>query len=188
MIESKPVRVLAMVGSLRAKSYNKMALKAAIELAPPDMTIETFDLLPIPLFNQDVLDAGMPAPVADLRARIKAADALLLVTPEYNYSVSGVLKNAIDWASRPPAPPLVGKPTAIMGATVGVLGTSRAQYHLRQIAVFVDMHLVNKPEVMIAQAANKFDANGRLTDETARGLVRDLMAALHKWTNRLREG
>ena len=121
--------------------------------------------------------AGLSAAVADLRARIKAADALLIVTPEYNYSVPGVLKNAIDWASRPPEQPFDGKPIAIMGASPGALGTARAQYHLRQMFVFLNGMVLNRPEVMIGNAAQRFDAEGRLTDEKTREFVRALLLA-----------
>lgn len=186
MAERKPTKVLALCGSLRKGSFNKMALNVAIELAPPSVTIETFDLSPIPLYNEDVRTAGYPGPVQALRDAVKAADAILFVTPEYNYSVPGVLKNAIDWASRPPEPPFDGKPCAMMGASMGIFGTARAQYHLRQMCVFLNMLPLNKPEVMIPQAQNKFDANGKLTDETTRGFIRDLIVALDAWTRKLR--
>jgi chromate reductase len=150
------------------------------------MTIDIFDIAPIPLYNEDVRQQGFPKPVEDFRARIKAADGLLIVTPEYNYSIPGVLKNAIDWASRPPDQPFDGKPVAMMGASGGVLGTARAQYHLRQTCVFLNMFPVNKPEVMIPQAQNRFDAEGRLTDETAKGLIKQLMESLQSWTLRLK--
>jgi chromate reductase, NAD(P)H dehydrogenase (quinone) len=182
----QPVRVLGMSGSLRKKSFNTMALNAARALVPPDLTLETAGIGDLPLFNQDVYDAGCPPPAQRLRDQCAAADAILFVTPEYNFSVSGVLKNAIDWASRPPNVPLAGKPCAIMGASPGILGTARAQYHLRQMCVFLDMKPVNKPEVFINLAATKFDADGNLTDETAKGLIRDLLKNLYDWTNRLR--
>jgi chromate reductase len=122
-----------------------------------------------------------------LKDAIAASDAVLFVTPEYNRSIPGALKNAIDWASRPPDVPLLGKPVAMLGASPGILGTARAQYHLRQCCVFLDMHPVNKPEVFIAQAASKFDAQGRLTDQTARDLIGQLLVALRDWTIRLRQ-
>jgi chromate reductase len=124
--------------------------------------------------------------VEALRARIKAADALLFATPEYNYSIPGLLKNAIDWASRPPEQPFNGKPVAIMGASPGPVGTARCQYHLRQVCVSLNMFPVNKPEVMIGQYQNKFDVCGKLTDETTRGFVQDLLVALAAWTRTLR--
>src|SRR5258707_15020459 len=174
MSEAKGISVLAICGSLRAGSYNRAALRTAIELRPPGMTIETADISTFPLYNEDVRAQGFPPPVETLRRQIAAADALLFVTPEYNYSMSGVLKNAIDWASRPPDQPFAGKPVAIMGAAAGMAGSGRAQLHLRHSCVFLDMHPLNKPEVLIFQAQNKFDTDGKLTDETARNLIRDL--------------
>lgn len=188
MPEASPVKVLGISGSLRTGSYNTAALRAARDLVPEGMALETADIGDLPLYNDDVRAAGYPEPVRRFRDRIAAADALLFVTPEYNYSVSGVLKNAIDWGSRPPDQPFAGKPAAIMGASTSLLGTARAQYHLRQICVFLDMHPVNKPEVFIAQAAAKFDAEGRLTDPVARDLVGQLLVALRDWTRRLRGG
>jgi chromate reductase len=185
MTAQTTLKVLGIAGSLRRDSYNRAALRAAGELLPAGMELETFDIAAIPLYNEDVRQAGFPPPVEELRRAIAAADALLLVTPEYNYSVPGVLKNAIDWASRPPNQPFDGKPVAIMGASPSMLGTARAQYHLRQCCVFLNMFLLNRPEVMIAQASTKFDASGRLTDETTRKYVADLLAALGDWTRRL---
>jgi chromate reductase, NAD(P)H dehydrogenase (quinone) len=179
------LNVLAICGSLRAGSYNKAALRTAIELKPPGMTIETADIGSFPLYNEDVRARGFPPPVETLRRQIAAADALLFVTPEYNYSMSGVLKNAIDWASRPPDQPFAGKPVAIMGAGAGMAGTARAQYDLRRCCVFLDMHPLNKPEVLIGQAQTKFDAEGRFTDEVGRGLIRDLLVALEQWTRQI---
>jgi chromate reductase len=176
---------LGLCGSLRQGSYNRAALRAATSLAPPDVRIETVEIGAIPLYNEDVRAAGLPAPVVELRQRIKAADAILFVTPEYNYSVPGVLKNAIDWASRPPEQPFDGKPMMVMGASGGLLGTARAQYHLRQMMVFLNGHFINKPEVMIGSAASKFDADGNLIDETTRGLIRQLLENLAAWTRRL---
>jgi chromate reductase len=187
MASESSVRVLGISGSLRKGSFNAAALHAARELAPAGMEIEVYQGLGnLPLYNEDLRAQGFPAPVQDLRDRIKAADALLIVTPEYNYSVPGVLKNAIDWASRPPEQPFDGKPIAIMGASPGVLGTARAQYHLRQTFVFLNGHVLNKPEVMISQAATRFDAEGRLTDEATRGFVQALLVSLKAWAERLR--
>ena len=182
MSEAKGISVLGICGSLRAGSYNKATLRTAIELKPSGMTIETADIGSIPLYNEDVRARGFPPPVDKLRAQIAAADALLFVTPEYNYTISGVLKNAIDWASRPPDQPFAGKPVAMMGAGAGMAGTARAQYDLRKCCVFLDMHPVNRPEVLIGQAHTKFDEQGRLLDEAARGFIRDLLVALDKWT------
>jgi chromate reductase, NAD(P)H dehydrogenase (quinone) len=179
------VRILGIAGSLRRESYNRAALRAATQLVPEGATLETFELDGIPGFNQDE-ERNPPAPVVELKRRVREADAILLVTPEYNYSVSGVLKNAIDWGSRPYGDSAwAGKPVAIMGASVGSLGTARAQYHLRQIFVFLNMLPVNQPEVMIGNAATRFDGAGRLTDETTRTLIRQLLDNLIAWTRRL---
>ncbi len=179
------MQVLAMVGSLRKGSYNKLALKAALELKPAGMEIENADIGALPLYDDDLRESGYPPAVQKLREQVRAADALLFVTPEYNYSVPGVLKNAIDWCSRPPDQPLDGKPAAIMGASVGRLGTARAQYHLRQICVFVNVLPLNRPEVMLAGAAKLFDESGRLTDEPTRKFIGDLLTSLEAWTLRL---
>jgi chromate reductase len=179
------LKILGIAGSLRQGSYNKLALKAAVELKPADMDIDIFDIGAIPPYNEDLRTQGFPTVVQELREKIRAADALLIATPEYNYSIPGVLKNAIDWASRPPDQPFDGKPLAILGASGGRLGTARAQYHLRQVAVFLNLHLLNKPEVMIAGAAKEFDASGRLMDEGARKLIAELLVNLAAWTHQL---
>jgi chromate reductase len=183
---AKPIRVLAISGSLRKASYNTMLLHNAQEMLPAGMSIEIFDLAPIPLYNEDVHEKGFPPAVQQFRDKIAQADALLIATPEYNYSIPGVLKNAIDWASRPPDQPFNGKPVAIMGATPSTGRTIRSQLHLRQCFVFLNMHPVNKPEVLISDAARIFDSEGGLTDDTTRGFVRDLMAALATWTRTVR--
>jgi chromate reductase, NAD(P)H dehydrogenase (quinone) len=182
MSDATGMTVLGICGSLRRASYNMAALRTAIELRPSGMTIEIADISAIPLYNEDVRVQGFPPPVETLRQQIKAADALLFATPEYNYSMPGVLKNAIDWASRPPDQPFAGKPVALMGAGAGMAGTARAQYDLRRSCVFLDMHPINKPEVLIGQAQSKFDADGRLSDEAARGFIRDMLTALESWT------
>jgi chromate reductase len=181
----KPIKILGIAGSLRKNSYNKGILAAASELAPEGVQIETFDLAGLPFFNQD--EEQKPAPrVIEFKAAIRAADAILIVTPEYNYSVPGVLKNAIDCGSRPYGDSAwAGKPVAVMGATVGTTGTSRAQYHLRQMFVFLNMYPVNQPEVMISAAHEKFDASGKLTDEKTRGYVKQQLAVLVEWAKRL---
>jgi chromate reductase, NAD(P)H dehydrogenase (quinone) len=180
------LHVLGLAGSLRAGSFNRALLRAAQELAPEGMEIRAFDIAPIPLYNGDVEAKGDPEPVAALKAAIREADALLVVTPEYNYGVPGVLKNAIDWASRPPdKTPLRGKPAAIMGASPGAYGTVRAQLQLRQAFVFTRTPALLAPEVLVARAHEKFDKEGRLTDEATRGYVRKLLEALRDWTLRL---
>ncbi|MCL4466569.1 MAG: NAD(P)H-dependent oxidoreductase [Chloroflexi bacterium] len=181
------VKVLGFAGSLRRGSYNRATLRAAGELLPEDMRLETFDLAPIPLFNQDILAAGPPRAVLDFKARLAANDGVLIVTPEYNYSIPGVLKNAIDWASRPPdTSPLNGKPVGLMGASTGQFGTVRAQTHWRNVFVFTNMLPLNKPEVLINRARDKFDAEGRLTDEPTRQVIRNQLVAFGDWVRRLR--
>src|SRR5258708_5640859 len=162
------MNILGISGSLRKGSYNSAALRAAQELAPAGVTIQIADISQIPLYNEDVRAAGLPPQVERFREQIRAADALLFSTPEYNYSTSGVLKNAIDWASRPPDQPFAAKPAAVMGASMGPTGTARAQYHLRQMGIFLDMRFVNRPEVMIGTAQDRFDAQGSLTHEPTR--------------------
>jgi len=182
---NNPLVILGIAGSLREGSYNRAALRAATELVPEGVRLETFDIGGLPGFSQDD-EQQPPAKVVELKQRIRSADAILLVTPEYNYSVPGVLKNAIDWASRPYGDSAwSGKPVAIMGASVGTLGTARAQYHLRQMFVFLNMYAVNQPEVMISNAAKRFDEQGNLTDETSRKLIQQLLDELVKWTKRL---
>jgi chromate reductase, NAD(P)H dehydrogenase (quinone) len=184
---AKVLRILGFAGSLRKDSYNRALLRAAAELLPANAELEIFDLDGIPPYNPD-LEQQMPASVKEFKAKIKTCDALLIVTPEYNYSVPGVLKNAIDWASRPYGDnSFDDKPAAIMGASPGMLGTARAQYHLRQSCVFLNIHPLNKPEVMVSHAQDRFK-DGQLTDQTTRDLVRQLLEALVAWTNRLWRG
>ena len=182
----RPLRVLAFAGSLRAASYNKMLLRAAVELAPAGMEIEIHDIGEIPLFNEDVEAAGAPPAVEAFREAIRRADALLIATPEYNHGVPGVLKNAVDWASRPPRRSvLAGKPAAVFGASPGATGTARAQTQLRASFVFTDTPALPQPEVLVFRAHEKFDADGRLTDEPTRAFVGRLLVALADWTTRL---
>lgn len=183
---SEAVRVLGISGSLRKGSFNTALLRAAVAQAPPSLHIEVASIGDIPLYDEDVRAQGFPPSVEKLRAQIAAADALLVVTPEYNYSVPGVLKNAIDWASRPPNAPFAGKALAIMGASGSIGGTMRAQYHLRQIAVYLDMHPLNKPEIFVKSASAAFDAEGRLTDEATRKLIGQQLDALALWARKLR--
>jgi len=182
---SQSIRMLGIAGSLRLESYNRAALKAATQLVPQDASLEVFELDGIPGFNQDE-EKNPPAKVGELKRRVRDAHAILIVTPEYNYSVPGVLKNAIDWASRPYGDSAwAGKPVAIMGASIGTIGTARAQYHLRQSFVFLNMFPVNQPEVMIGNAAERFDSAGNLKDETTRKLIRQLLTNLVEWTRRI---
>src|SRR5208283_620433 len=183
-----PLTILGIAGSLRKTSYNRAALRAAQELVPPGVRLEIFDLEGIPPFNQDE-EGPPPERVGQFKQRIRAADAILMVTPEYNYSIPGVLKNAIDWASRPYGDnSWEGKPVAVMGASAGAQGTSRAQYHLRQVFVFLNMHAVNKPEVMISSAAERFDEQGNLKDERTGKQIRNLLESLVEWAQHLERG
>jgi len=184
---SNPVSILGFAGSLRKDSYNKALLRAALGLLPKGARLEVFDLEGIPPFNQD-FETNPPPIVKEFKAKIKAADAILIATPEYNYSIPGVLKNAIDWASRPHGDNVFeGKPVAVMSASIGMLGGARAQYHLRQSFVYLDMYPVNKPEVIVTFAPQKIDEKGNLTDETARKLIRELLENLVKWTLKLKK-
>lgn len=183
------VKILGVAGSLREGSYNRATLRAARELLPANVQLESFERLgEIPPFNEDE-EGTLPDAVAQLKQQIREADAILFVTPEYNYSIPGVLKNAIDWASRPYGENAWdGKPVAIMGASISALGTARAQYHLRQAFVFLNMHPVNGPEVMIPSAYERFDDQGNLTDNTSRDLIRQQLESLVEWTNQLKAG
>ena len=187
MISSVAMKILGISGSLRRESFNTRLLHDAMALGPDGVSIEPFDLAPIPLYNEDVRTVGYPPDVARFRDAIRAADALLVVSPEYNFSIPGVLKNAIDWASRPPDQPLADKPAAIMGVSTGLSGTLRMQYHLRQVLNGLNARLVNHPEVTVRSAAEKFAANGGLTDEATRQIVQKLVSALVEWTNRLKK-
>ena len=180
------LKILGIPGSLRQASFNRFALVAARSLLPAGASLDIFELEGIPVYNQD-LDKQPPDRVVELKRRIRAADAILFATPEYNYSVPGVLKNAIDWASRPYGDSAwQGKPVAVMSASVGVLGGARAQYYLRQSFVFLNMYPVNQPEVLIANAAQRFDERGELIDEAARELIRKLLTELAAWTRKLK--
>ena len=182
--DGKTIKILGIVGSIRANSNNKGLLRAAHEEAPEGVIIETFDVGQLPLYNQD-LDANPPAIVVEWKRRVREADALLIASPEYNYSVSGVLKNALEWASRPPKEsPLREKPVAIMGAG-GVTGTARGQAHLRQILFGTRSRTMFEPELMVARSWEKFDAEGNLTDQSTREGVRGLVQALVEWTNQV---
>lgn len=179
------MKILGFAGSLRKASFNKALLRTAVEVAPEGMEIEVFDLEGIPPYNQD-LDMTPPSRVTEFKARIRAAEAILIATPEYNYSIPGVLKNAIDWASRPYGDNAFNnKPVAIMGASIGMIATARAQYHLRQSFVFLNMHPLNQPEVMVPFAEGKVDGAGRLKDDAARQRIRELLEGLVAWTLRL---
>src|SRR5437762_3060715 len=174
---SEPIKLAAFCGSLRQGSFNKMALHAFIERVPAGTTVETIEIGDWPLYDADVQAKGFPDKVLAAQQKILAADGIVFASPEYNYSISGVLKNAIDWLSRVTPQPFIGKPMAVFGASGGPLGTARAQYHLRQMMVFLDGRFVNKPEVMIGAAQTKF-VDGKFTDEAGAKLLADLGASL----------
>ena len=183
----KKIKILGIVGSLRKGSYNKALMRAAIEIVPVNAEIEVFDIGDIPVFNQD-LENNQAQIVKDFKARIRSSDAILIATPEYNYSIPGVLKNAIDSASRPYGDNAFdGKPVAIMSASTGKIGGARAQYHLRQSFVFLNMFPINKPEVMLGEAEKNVDAQGKLTNEETRAVIKQLLEALVTWTLKLKE-
>lgn len=180
------IKIFAFAGSLRKDSYNKALLRAAAELLPENTELEIFDLEGIPLFNQD--NESQPlAKVKEFKAKIKAADAILIATPEYNYSIPGVLKNAIDCASRPYGDnSFDDKPLAIMGASIGNIATARAQYHLRQSCVFLNMHPLNKPEVMVGVVQQKMDNSGKIVDEKTREMIKSMLVNLVNSTKQLK--
>lgn len=180
------LKFLGLVGSLRKGSYNKALMQASFGLLPDNVTLEIFDLAKFPLFNQD-LTQDPPAIIREFKAKIRVSDAILIASPEYNYSIPGVLKNAIDWASRPPNDNAWdGKPAAIISASTGKLGGARMQYHLRQIFVFINMYPINRPEFMLANAKNYFDEAGNLKDDDARKRLQELLQALADWTRKLK--
>jgi len=179
------IRILGFAGSLRLGSYNRALLRAAQELAPEGMVIEIFDLTPVPLYNADVEAQGDPEPVVAFKSAIRRADALLIACPEYNHGVPGVLKNAIDWASRPPrTAALDRKPLALMGASPGMTGSARGQSQLRQAFVFTNSYALPQPEMLVAHAQEKFDSQGILTDASTRDFLRRLLGGLAEWAAR----
>ena len=181
------LRFLGISGSLRKQSLNTALLRNAQDLLPGGVTLEMADLSVIPLYNGDIEATGIPESVMQLRRQVEQADAVVLATPEYNYSIPAVMKNAIDWLTRSGNPTILsGKPVAVMGAGGG-MGTSRAQYHLRQVLVYTNALVINKPEVFVTQAAGKFDAEGRLHDEPTRAVLAEMLASLADWSVRLKK-
>lgn len=180
-------KILGFAGSLRKESYNRSLLRAALELLPKNVDLEIFELDGIPAYNQDE-DEQQPEKIKEFKQKIRAADAILIATPEYNYSIPGVLKNAIDCASRPYRDNAFDdKPVAFMGASIGRIGTARAQYHLRQSCVFLNMHPFNQPEVMVPFAQDRIK-NGKVVDQKTRDFIRQLLEGLVNWANRLQFG
>ena len=179
-------KVLGVCGSLRKKSYNRFALHAAGELMPAGMQLTVADFDEIPLYNQDVQDAGIPAAVTKFTEEVRAADALLIASPEYNFSISGVLKNAIDWLTRVPVQPFKDKPVALISATGGPVGGARHQYELRKILGSQDALVLTRPEIFIGACQTKFNAEGKLTDEPTRKVLADQMVAFERWIERVK--
>lgn len=174
---SDTIKLVAFCGSLRKASFNRLALQAFVERLPAGTTCQTIEIGDWPLYDADIQAKGFPDKVQAAQKAMLEADGVVFATPEYNYSIPGVLKNAIDWLSRMAPQPFAGKPTAVLGAATGILGTARAQYQLRQTLVFLDGRPINKPEVMIGQAATRF-VDGKLADEATGKLVSDLAHAL----------
>ena len=187
MSASSRIKLLGISGSLGAQSYNSGALSVVGSVLPEDMEFGVASLSDLPFFNADVEQRGFPAAVESFRRNVAAADALIFAVPEYNFSVPGVLKNALEWLSRPPNSPTNGKPCAVFGASVSPLGTARGQFHFRHICVSLNMIAVNTPHVDIANAKTKFDAQGRLTDQASIDLIRQLVGELRNLTVRLRD-
>ncbi len=179
---------LGISGSLRRQSLNTAALRACIKLVSAGDTLSLADISAIPLYNEEIREQGLPAPVMTLRDQILKADAILIATPEYNYSIPGVLKNAIDWASRPPSQPFEGKPIALISASPGGFGGARAQYHLRQVFIYLNGLILNRPEAMISAAHTKFDAQGELIDSATADQLRAVLTGLAEWTRLVKAG
>jgi chromate reductase, NAD(P)H dehydrogenase (quinone) len=184
--ETASLRLVGISGSLRSRSYNSGALRAVASMIPAGATFSIASLADLPFYNTDVEQRGFPPAVERFRGEVAAADALILATPEYNFSVSGVLKNALEWLSRPRNPPAAGKPCAIFGASVSPLGTARGQFHLRHVCVSLNLIPVNTPHVDITNAKEKFDADSRLTDQPSIDALRQLVNELCTLTARLR--
>lgn len=178
------MKILGIAGSLRKGSFNKALLKEAVKLVPAGMKLEIYDIKDIPFYNQDLADTNFPTAAKELKAAISESDGILIATPEYNYSLPAVLKNAIDWASRPADnSPLNKKPFAVMGASTGLGGTIRAQLHLRQVALFVNMYDMKKPEVLVTRAQEKFDEELNITDEPLKAHLTKFLLAFRDWVN-----
>lgn len=182
------VKVLGIAGSLRAGSYNRALLRAAQGLAPDGMAIEIFDLAQVPLYNGDIEAKGDPDGVAALKEAIRGADGVLMATPEYNHGVPGVMKNAVDWASRPPrGAALSGKPVGLIGASPGMTGSARGQSQLRQAFEFTNSYCMPQPEILVYRAHEKFDEAGNLTDEATAKYLAAYLAAFRNWIARFRD-
>lgn len=181
-------KILGICGSLRQKSYNMAALRTAGELMPDGMSLQITRFDDVPLYNQDIQDKGWPEPVQRLNREILAADGILIASPEYNYSVSGTLKNVLDWLSRLQPNPFTYKPVALLSATAGPLGGARNQYELRKMLGGFNALTLNRPEIFIGMAQTKFNADLKLTDEATRKIMGDQMTAFHDWITRVKKG
>lgn len=178
-------KIIGISGSLRKDSYNSALLRTAKAMMPKAMELEIVSIADVPLYNTDVELSQFPASVISLREKIRQADGVIIATPEYNYSIPGVLKNTIDWLSRPYNDPVLsGKPLALMGASMGMMGTARAQYHLRQCMVFLNMYVLNTPELFVSAAHTKFNDKLVLTDEATRAVLEKLLVAFEVWVAR----
>ena len=166
------MKILAIVGSLRKNSYNRMIFENYKKMLDPKIEISEGKISDFPIYNDDVREAGMPEMVTRVAEQIRSADLLLIFSPEYNYSIPGVLKNALDWLSKVQPSPLSGKRTSILSASPGKLGGARMQYHLRQVGVTLDLQIMNKPEVMISEVHKKLNAQGELTDEDTKKFLK----------------
>jgi len=186
MSDRSAIKLLGISGSLRAQSYNSAALSVVGSVLPQGMEFNVASLAELPFYNADVEQRGFPVTVEGFRKKVADADALIFAVPEYNFSVPGVLKNALEWLSRPPRPPTNGKPCAVFGASVSPLGTARGQFHFRHICVSLNMILLNSPHVDITNAKTKFHAQGRLIDQASVDLIRQLVGELWNLTMRLR--
>lgn len=179
------LKIIGICGSLRKKSINRALLETIKEYIPENVQYEIIEIGDLPFFNQDI-ETNPPSEVVQLRDAIKNADTIIFATPEYNYSISAVLKNAIEWGSRPYGSAVLnGKPIAIMGASTGMIGTARSQNHLRQICVQVNMYPLNKPEVLVTFANEKVDQDGKIGDQHTKDKIKELVEALVNWTLKL---
>jgi chromate reductase len=186
-VTERRIEVAALIGSLRRNSYNRGLLRTAMLLRPDRVHLYEVSIHDLPFYSEDIERRGFPTSVRDFRAQIERADALLVCTPEYSYSIPGVLKNALDWAAAPAGhSPLRGRPLAMMGASVGRSGTMRAQLHLRQVATAIGLVPIPEPEIYVTYAADKFNQLGELTDQTSREQVEELLNAIADWVDLLR--
>ena len=188
MVAQLPMKLLGVSGSLRKQSYNSGALRAIASILPEGVSFKTAEISQLPFYSADVEQAGLPDTVKEFRAEVAASDALIFAVPEYNFSLPGVLKNALEWLSRPPNPPANAKPCAVFGASVSPLGTARGQFHFRHVAVSLNMHVVNLPHVDIANAKSKFDVESQLSDQASLESLKQLVTELQLLTSRMRAG